>query len=289
MSRPLRIEYPGALYHITSRGNAKQVIFLDDEDMLLFLRLLGKVVKEFEWNCYSYCLMDNHYHLLVETPKANLSRGMQLLNGTYAQKFNDRHKRVGHVLQGRYHSVIVDKEEYLLEVCRYIVLNPVRAGMVGNPAEYRWSCYLGILYQRKAVPFLDTSYVLSLFSQPGRKSEDEYRAFVSSGLGTDLWANLRGGIILGSDEFASQLQNRIGLIPNIRGVKRSQLYAGRPELASIFGPDKLDRDRRNQKILEAHSSHGYTCKEIANYLNLHHSSVCRAVRSEKGKNATFEL
>jgi len=288
MARPLRIEYPGALYHITSRGNAKQHIFLDDEDRLLFLRILKKVVKDFEWKCYSYCLMNNHYHLLIETPKANLSRGMHMLNGIYAQKFNECHRRTGHLLQGRFHAVIVDKEEYLMAVCRYIVLNPVRSGFVDDPAKYRWSSYLDILNTRSPSHFIDRSYTLSLFSQPGRKNEDEYRAFVLAGLGIDLWSNLRERVILGGEEFAAQVQRRIGRVPGGKGIGRKERFAGRPALSTIFGTSRIAKDIRNERIMEAHLSNGYTHKEIAEYLGMHHSAICRIVVYMK-KNSCFEL
>jgi REP element-mobilizing transposase RayT len=288
MARPLRIEYPGALYHITSRGNARQVVFLDDEDRSLFLRLLSKVVKEYEWKCYSYCLMNNHYHLLIETPKANLSRGMHFLNSVYAQKHNERHERVGHLLQGRYHAVIVDKEEYLLEVCRYIVLNPVRAGMVEDPAHYKWSSYLDILNRRKAASFLDTSYVLSLFSQPGRNDADEYKTFVLAGWGIDIWSNLHGSLILGDEEFAQQIQERIGGIKSSKGIRKKERFAGRPELLAIFGDNALRNDDRNQRILEAHVKYGYTQREIARYLHLNPSWICRIIGSSSKVTASFE-
>ena len=139
MVRPLRIEYPGAVYHLTSRGNARDPIFLDDADRYLFLDLLGDLVDRYNWLCHGYCLMDNHYHLLVETIDANLSTGMRQLNGIYTQKFNRQHDRVGHLFQGRYKAIVVEKESYLLELCRYIVLNPVRAKIVNNPGKYRWS------------------------------------------------------------------------------------------------------------------------------------------------------
>ena len=114
MSRPLRIEFPGAVYHITSRGNAKQLIFLDDLDKRKFLKVLSSVIERFNWLCHAYCLMSNHYHLVIETPEGNLSRGMRQLNGVYTQIFNQKHKRVGHLLQGRYKAILVEKESYLL-------------------------------------------------------------------------------------------------------------------------------------------------------------------------------
>ena len=133
MARPLRIEYPGAVYHVTSRGNARKKIFLDDIDRDEFLATLGWVVERFGWGCHAYCLMDNHFHLLIETPKPNLSLGMRQLNGVYTQRFNRRHKRVGHLFQGRFKAILVERDSYLLELARYIVLNPVRIPIGDRP------------------------------------------------------------------------------------------------------------------------------------------------------------
>lgn len=141
MARQLRLEFAGGLYHLTARGNAQAAIYQDNDDRKLFLDLLGREIDQQGWLCYAYCLMDNHYHLLIETPEANLSKGMRRLNQVYTQAFNRRHGRVGHVLQGRYKSIVVDKDNYFLELSRYIVLNPVRAGMVKAAQEWSWSNY----------------------------------------------------------------------------------------------------------------------------------------------------
>ena len=139
MARPLRIEFPGALYHVTARGNARAPIFLEDADRQLLLATLGDANERHGWLCHAYCLMPNHYHLLLGTPDANLSRGMRQLNGLYTQRFNRRHDRVGHVFQGRFKGILVEREAHLLELARYIVLNPVRAGIVACAEAYRWS------------------------------------------------------------------------------------------------------------------------------------------------------
>lgn len=124
MARPLRIEFPGAVYHITSRGDGKEDIYLEDNDRYLWLEIFGSVCKRMKWYCHAYCLMTNHYHTVIETTEANLSLGMRQLNGVYTQSFKHRHGRVGHVFQGRYKAILVDKEGYLLELCRYVLLNP---------------------------------------------------------------------------------------------------------------------------------------------------------------------
>ena len=141
MSRPLRIEFPDALYHVTSRGDRREDIFEDDQDRQTFLETLEQVITQFNWTCYAWCLMDNHYHLLIQTPDGNLSKGMRQLNGVYTQASNRRHGRVGHLFQGRFKAILVDSDAYLLELARYVVLNPVRAGMVKKPDGWAWSSY----------------------------------------------------------------------------------------------------------------------------------------------------
>jgi len=141
MARPLRIEFEGAVYHVTSRGNAREDIFLSDSDREMFLKTLAHVVDRFGWVCHAYYLMGNHYHLMIETPQANLSRGMRQLNGIYTQRFNREYHRVGHVFQGRFKSILVEKDAYLLELSRYIVRNPVAAGMVNDVTAWPWSSY----------------------------------------------------------------------------------------------------------------------------------------------------
>jgi REP element-mobilizing transposase RayT len=148
MARPLRLEFAGATYHVTARGDGREDIYLSDADRRLFLAVLGSVAERFNWTIHAYCLMSNHYHLLVETPEGNLSKGMRQLNGVYTQDFNRTHHRVGHVFQGRYKAILVEKEAYLLELVRYVVLNPVRAGMVRTPGEWPWSSYRATSWRR---------------------------------------------------------------------------------------------------------------------------------------------
>ena len=161
MARPLRLEYEGALYHVTSRGNAREGIFSDERDRERFLGILADVVARYGWICHAYCLMSNHYHLLIETPQAGLSHGMQLLNGVYTQWFNHRHKRAGHLFQGRFKGILVEKDNYLLELARYIVLNPVRAKMVQNVGDWPWSSYPATAGELQAPPLLTVEQILS--------------------------------------------------------------------------------------------------------------------------------
>lgn len=203
MARPLRLEYPGGLYHVTSRGNARHNIFTDDTDRELFLSTLALVTKRFNWLCHAYCLMDNHYHLMIETPEGNLSRGMRQLNGVYTQRFNRRYTRVGHLLQGRYKAIVVEKESYLLELCRYIILNPVRAGMVKKAELWDWSSYKATAGMAASRECLSTEWILSQFGDDKKRSERNFRDFIEErDIESDgIWEEIKGQIFLGSDQF----------------------------------------------------------------------------------------
>ncbi len=155
MARPLRLEYAGALYHITSRGDRREDIYLDDEDRAAWIEVLTTTCERFNWVVHAYCQMSNHYHLLVETVDGNLSRGMRQLNGIYTTKFNRRHKMVGHLFQGRYKSILVQKGDHLLELSRYVVLNPLRAGMVDRLEDWFWSSYPAVIGRQTVPEWLD--------------------------------------------------------------------------------------------------------------------------------------
>lgn len=144
MARPPRVQIPGATYHVTARGNRRQSIFLDDDDRRLFVALLKRVVQRRRWRLVAYCLMTNHFHLVIESPSTNLSSGMHYLNFRYAQLFNERHALDGHVFGGRFGSVLVESERQLSELLRYVAFNPVRAGLSEHPSDWRWSSFFGI-------------------------------------------------------------------------------------------------------------------------------------------------
>ncbi len=168
----------GTLIHLTQRGIRREAIFRNDEDRQDLLRLLGSVVLRHQWQCLAYCLMDNHFHLCVRTPDSNLSRGMQFLCGLYAQRFNQRHSLVGHLFQGRYKGFVVEDQRHALEVLRYVVLNPVRAGMVGHPDEWPWSSH-GAVSGLVPVPrWLDANAILGQFNG----GVEEYRRFIQVGV-----------------------------------------------------------------------------------------------------------
>ena len=272
MARPLRIEYEGAVYHITSRGNAQEKIFLDDEDRTKFLRALGDVVDRYNWICHAYCLMTNHYHLLIETPDANLARGMRQLNGVYTQAFNRRHNRVGHLMQGRYKAILVEKETHLLELARYIVLNPVRAGMVRHPRDWPWSSYRATAGEEESPQFLTTDWLLSQFDQDHGRAVHEYRRFVKEGYGDNVWEGLHGGVILGTERFVEELRPLLRERRSTTEIPRKERLAVRPGLAELFTGTK-DKADRNERIYQAVRVYGYTLKDVAEFVGLHYSTV----------------
>jgi len=283
MARPIRLEYPGAVYHITSRGNARQSIFLEDADRQVFLEVLETVTQKYNWLCHAYCLMDNHYHLLVETPDANLSLGMRQLNGVYTQGFNRRHNRVGHVFQGRYKSILVEKNEHLLELCRYIVLNPVRAGMVNEPKKWVWSSYQATAYPIKAPEFLTVDWILGQFAKRKNQARKVYRKFIADGMQKateNPWEKLVGQIVFGGADFVADIQSRLNEAKEISEVPRTQRFPGRPTLETLFDKHEIQiKEFRNKQIETAHMRYGYTLKEIADQLNIHYTTVSKVLKT----------
>lgn len=291
MARQLRIEYPGALYHVTSRGNARNDIVTDDDDRKNFLSVLGGVVKRFNWLCHAYCLMDNHYHLLIETPDGNLAKGMRQLNGVYTQRFNKRHAMVGHIFQGRYKAIIVEKESYLLELARYIVLNPVRARMVKSPATWKWSSYAATAGLCGATDLLTKSWILSQFGSAEKAAQKCYKEFIVDGVGDDPpWQGIVGQIFLGSEEFVEKLENLLVDLKEIEEIPKAQRHASRPTLQALFaGEHKLSKAEKEHKMYEAYAAYGYTLKEIADYFNIHYATVSRIISRTEHKSSFARL
>lgn len=277
MARPLRIEYEGAFYHITSRGNDRKQIFLDDNDRNTFLNILSKSCNLFNWLCHAYCLMENHYHLVIETVDASLSRGMKHLNGLYTQKFNWHHHRVGHVFQGRFKAVLIEKESHLLEACRYVVLNPLRAEMIRQPEAWPWSSYGGTSGLCPPATCLTTDWLLQQFSDERRTAQRSYRKFIMDGIDApSIWEDLRCQILLGDDDFVSTFSNLAKGVEEQKEIPRTQRFLKHPSLEKLFeqatGQGKMERDRI---IREAVQHHGYSQKAVADHLQLHYSTVNR--------------
>jgi putative transposase len=211
MTRPLRLEYPGAWWHIYSRGVDREDIFLDDRDRRRFLRVLAVTIPHFRWQLHAYVLMANHYHLLVETIEPTLSRGMKKIGGDYATWFNKRHRRVGHLFQARFKAHLIDSDEYLLTVARYVVLNPVRAHIVEDALQWPWSSARATAGCAIVPPWLTTDVILGRFHpHDSSAAHTLYRAFIHDiGSARSPWRKLVGQIYLGSESFIDRVQQRI--------------------------------------------------------------------------------
>jgi putative transposase len=286
MTRPVRIEFEGALYHVTSRGDRREDIYEDDSDRLEFLTIFGEVVETFNWVCHAYCQMGNHYHLVVETPDGNLSKGMRQLNGVYTQASNRRHARVGHLFQGRYRAILVDADAYLLELTRYVVLNPVRARMVAGPGEWRWSSYLDMIGGRSPPDWLATDGLLTQFATDREEAVRRYVAFIREGIGKEsIWRDLNRQIFLGNDTFVERMQTKLEGLSKTVGVPKAQKRPPAPALEE-FASRYQDR---NQGIVAAYATGEYSYKKIGDFYGLHFTTVgkiLRKARASQGSKST---
>jgi putative transposase len=276
MARPLRIEFAGALYHITSRGDRREKIFEDDEDREMFLRVLTEVTERYNWICYAYCLMGNHYHLVIETVEGNLSKGMRQLNGVFTQASNRRHHRSGHLFQGRFKSVLVDKDAYLLELSRYVVLNPVRAGMVGSPEQWLWSSYRAMVGEASTPAWLMIEALLGQFGKKRSLARQRYRQFVLEGVGKDIWERLKQQVFLGDEIFVERMQAQVEIDGDQMTIPLKQRRPPAPSLPDIASAHQ----ERNGAIIAAYQTGAYSYREIAAYFGLHLATVGRIVRSD---------
>jgi len=283
MARPLRLEYPGAIYHVTNRGNAQEAIFRSDKDRKLFLIVLGEAVSRYGWLCHAYCLMDNHYHLLLETPEPNLSLGMRHLNGVYTQKFNRQHERAGHLFQGRYKAILVDRDSYLLELIRYITRNPVRAGMVKDASRYVWSSYRATAGKAACPPWLTTDWILAQFSRRRAAAQRRYAEFVAEGKGAESpWLRLKGQVLLGSEAFVGEMLPMLEDKSEVKEIPRYQRLVHRPGLNVLFSKAvRMDKIARDEAIQRAYAEYGYTMAAIAHEIGIHYSTVSKVIKGER--------
>jgi putative transposase len=235
MARPLRIQFAGATYHITNRGNERRPIFFGDEDRRAFLEYLAATVHRFGWSVTAWVLMTNHFHLVVQTPEANLSQGMQWLEGSFAAWMNKRHRRSGHLFGGRFKAVLVEKETYFANVLRYVVLNPVAANIVTRPEDYIWSSYRATAGLDEAPEWLDVDAALAWWGEPRELAQCAYRQFVLERLGMDdpLWTNLLHGQYLGTEEWARTIRKRVESKPRSTDHPKRHRAVGRPKLVEI--------------------------------------------------------
>ena len=265
MARPLRLLVPGGVYHVMARGNGKAEVFLDDDDCAAFLGIFARTVSRFDWRCFSYCLMGNHFHLLVQTPEPNLSRGVQYLNGTYAQWFNERHDHWGHVFGGRYKSPLIQQDAHLLEVFRYIALNPVRAKRCDAPGDWWWSAHSALVGAVPAPRFLDVAGAHAWFGNPRDRST--YEAFVARTEPSDYEPK---GAVYGDEEFVRSI---LPARRPDRDIPEREWGDGRPPLAEIFA-----RWSGVEAVGIAYRSYGYPLSSIAHHLGCGVSSASRRLR-----------
>ena len=295
MARQWRIEYPGALYHVLSRGNGRQDIFLTDDDRGLFLDLLQEFSERFNIEVYVYVLMGNHYHLLVKTPDANLSKGMQWFGTAYTRKFNLLNSQSGHLFQGRFKSIIVQNDAYLLRLSFYIHRNPLRAGVVDHLSDYKWSSYHYYAYMKKAPPWLKTSLILGQMS--GKNKNQAYRRKVQqySNENGSVWEDVRYGLVYGSETFLDDLKKRfLSGQKNVELPQHNRMYRDVDpkkilEIASeamqidIDGIRKLKRipkslkDQRDLLIYLLWESGRFANQEIGSLLDISYSNVSRRI------------
>ncbi len=254
MVRPLRLTYPGAVYHVTARGNARQAIYRDGADRQAFLSVLADVVMRYHWRCYAYCLMNNHYHLLIETPQGNLSIGMRQLNGVY-------------------------------EVCRYVVLNPVRARVVTRPQAYRWSSYRATAGVEKAPEWLTREWILGQFHSQRRRAEQKYQHFVRDGISTaSPWAQVQGQVVLGRTEFVETLKPLLADKDRMQEIPRAQRLVDRPALREILSAQQVTtKDKRDQAIWAAHVQSGYSLTAIGQHLGLHYTTISKIIQRQQNR------
>lgn len=289
MARPLRIEFPGAVYHVTSRGDRREPIFVDDADRHGLLAVVGQAMDRFDAQVLAYCLMGNHYHFVLHTRQANLSRLMRHLNGVYTQDFNRRHGKVGHLFQGRFKAVLVDRDAYLLEVCRYVELNPVRAAMVAAPEDWPWSSYLAHVGACEAPRWLDTAglHAYLLGHEPTgaadrRRAAQRYAALVSAGRDMRLWDEaLRQQIYLGDEAFVERMQalaepqrQRATEVP--KAQRRAPLTLSRLLAAGLT---------REQALLRGYTEGAMTMSAMARELGLSVSRVSRLIAAAEADRA----
>jgi REP element-mobilizing transposase RayT len=278
MSRPLRILLPGGLYHVTSRGNRGEPVFVDRGDRAAWLDVLTQVCRRANWRIHAWCQMGNHYHLLVETPEANLPRGMRQLNGVFTQRQNRVRGRSGHVFQGRYHAILVERQTHLLEVARYVVLNPVRAKLVDAAEKWQWSSYASTIGSRPTPAWLETAWTLAQFGSSRSEAISRYIAFVEAGIkAPSPLVNSRGGILSDSDQYsenARRIASESAGGSDLSDIPKAQRREPPPPLHYY---ESLFADRK-EAMARAHATGQFTLKAIGAHFGVHRSTVARVVK-----------
>lgn len=280
MARPIRLEFAGAIYHVTTHGKVDSSLFLDNEDCEKFLAVLGEAVVRFGWICHAYCLLNNHYHLLIETPEGNLTRGMRQLNGVYTQRFNHRHGCGGNLFQGRYKAVVIERDSYLLEMCRDVVLHPLRGKGVKSLARYPWSSYRATAGEVAAPIWLQRRWILEQFGRSNKVAQRKYAEYVAAGaqLASPL-SKVKAQVLLGESAFCKKMKALLSGEVSLSKLPRSQHLLKRPGIKSLFTAKvRADKVLRNEAILQAYQQHAYTMADIASAAQIHFSTVSKLIK-----------
>lgn len=287
MARPLRIEFADAFYHITSRGNEQKNIFKSDRDREKFLGYLESATERYSAVIHTYCLMDNHYHLFLQTPAGNLSQIMQHINGAYTTYYNMKRKRSGHLFQGRYKALLVDADAYAQELSRYIHLNPVRAGMAARPNQYKWSSYLAYIHQKSQPEWLCTEFILALFSRNTTAARKHYRGFVESMTGQEYESplqNIFASTILGGVDFINMVRAKyIDETVADRNLPDVKQFYKKPGIEEIIQqverqiPADVWLSKRVQLFI-CHRYSGQKLRDIGMHFGIGESAVSQASR-----------
>ena len=281
MSRPLRLEFSGALYHVTSRGDRREDIYHDDVDRALWLDTLAQCCERFNWAIHAWCQMSNHYHLVIETAEGNLSAGMRQLNGVYTQAHNRRHQRVGHVFQGRYKAILVDRDSYLLELLRYVVLNPVRARMVARAQDWAWSSYPAMIGAKPVPAWLNSDWGLSQFGTQRSRQRARYEEFVQQGIdgpSASVWQGLKGQVFLGTDAFVEAMQRRLAQSGQTSSKEIPRLQ--RRAVAKSLDYYRETFADKKTGMAAAYATGDFTLQQVADAFAVHYATVSRAVNGK---------
>lgn len=277
MSRPLRLEYAGAFYHAFSRGNARQTVFHEPGDFHAFRDLLGETCLRFDWHCHAHCLMPNHYHLLIETRAPTLSRGMRHLNGVFTQRYNRRRKRVGHVFQGRFKALLVQDEHYLLELARYIVLNPVRAKLVVQAADWRWSSYAWLVGTAQAPDWAASHALWSRLAASVIEAAQAFRQYLGEPHEAPAIGWSADGV-LGDDDFKRSQAGRVVVRRHAAEMPLAMRVVDRPPLEQLLcGEWSRGGSALDEQIHVAVRRWRYSQDEVARQLGICRTTVARAI------------
>jgi putative transposase len=278
MARRRRIQYPGAVYHVMTRGNRKAPIFEDAEDCRQFLDLLSRMAARYRFRVYAACLMVNHYHIVGETPLGNVAHGMRFLNGVYAQASNRRHRRTGHVFEARYRSLVVQRESYLKRAVRYVVMNPVRARLVTAAAAWPWTTYRATAGLETPPEWLSLDWLEWAFRADSRlEATRRYQQYVEQPAPARAAINTRA-FALGGRAFRERMADLARPPESDRCLPGPHAALPRPPLSAVLAEANHTRARRRLAIREAYMAHGYSQSEIARHLGVDPSAVSRVLQ-----------